>query len=690
MTDFADCLIEIGTEELPPKALPALSAAFMEGIRNGLEKEGLAFAATTPFATPRRLAVLIERLQVQQAEVEVEKRGPAIAAAFAGDGQPTPAAQGFARSCQTTVEQLDRLVTDKGEWLVYRAVQPGKKSAALLASIVQQSLDRLPIPKRMRWGNGQVEFVRPAHWVVILLGEQIVEGEVLGLPVGRQTYGHRFHYPQPITLNSPSDYLSVLQNSGFVVADFATRRQMIRTQVEQIAADLGGEAIISPALLDEVSALVEYPAALSGSFDTSFLDVPQEALISSMQDHQRYFPVVDKDKQLLPYFITVANIQSRDIEAIRQGNERVIRPRLADAAFFWEQDRKVPLANRQEQLATVVFQNKLGSILEKSNRVAALAGWLAQSCQLDPEPVQRAGKLCKCDLVTLMVGEFPELQGIMGHYYALHDGEPASVALAIEEHYQPRFAGDNLPTSAEGAILAIADKLDTLAAIFSLGLLPTGDKDPYALRRSALGILRILLDRSLEIELDALIAAAAEPFAGQADTQTLPQQIKAFLLERLRAWYLEKGVSSGVFEAVKACHITTLADFAKRIHACIAFTQLPAAEALSAANKRVRNILKKADAATIPVVAQNLLELPAEKHLYQQLEAVSSAAIKLLAQDYTQALAAMAELREPLDQFFDSVMVMDEDIAVRQNRLALLKQVGELFMQVADISRLFG
>jgi glycyl-tRNA synthetase beta chain len=689
MSEFADCLIEIGTEELPPKALPRLSSAFVDGVRTGLEKSGLRFGNIETYATPRRLAMIIRELQTHQPDIEIEKRGPAVAAAFDAQGTPSKAAEGFARSCQTQVDQLQRLSTDKGEWLVYRAIQPGSKTAGLIPALVQQSLDRLPIPKRMRWGTGSVEFVRPAHWVVMLLGEKVIQGDILGLSAGRQTYGHRFHHPEPITLNSPDDYVALLQRTGHVIPDFATRRQMIKDQVEQIASDLGGQAIIRQALLDEVAALVEFPVALSGSFDTRFLEVPQEALISSMQDHQRYFPVVDETQKLLPHFITVANIQSRNIEAIRSGNERVIRPRLSDAAFFWEQDKQKPLASHQAQLGKVVFQNKLGTLLDKSNRVVSLSGTLAQFCGMGSALVQQAAALCKCDLMTQMVGEFPELQGIMGRYYAQHDGEPERVAMAIEEHYLPRFAGDRLPQSDEGALLAIADKLDTLAGIFSLGLLPTGDKDPYALRRSALGILRILIDRRLDIALEALILAAVEPFAAQADSATLSQQISTFLLERLRAWYLESGVSVGVFEAVRACPISSLTDFDDRIHACIAFTELPAAEALSAANKRVRNILKKAENDSLSSVSESVLTHPAEKALYEQLSTISTEAQKLLEQDYTLALESMAQLREPLDQFFDSVMVMDEDEAIRRNRLALLKQVSDLFMQVADVSHLY-
>ncbi|MFP5506975.1 MAG: glycine--tRNA ligase subunit beta, partial [Gammaproteobacteria bacterium] len=482
-----DLLIEIGTEELPPKALPRLSQAFTDGVRKGLEQAGLAFGAVHSYAAPRRLAVWIEGLAAAQSDREQIRRGPALTAAFDADGNPTPGAQGFARSCGVAIEQLERLETDKGAWLIHRVMERGRGTGELIPEIVTQSLNQLPIPKRMRWGAGSAEFVRPVHWVVLLFGDTVIETEILGVKSGRETRGHRFHHPDTIYIGEPAAYAPVLETEGRVLADFAARREAIRGQVIAAGVAAGGRAVIKEELLDEVSALVEWPVAVLGDFETRFLDVPSEALISTMQDNQKYFPVVDAAGKLLPHFITIANIVSRDPVQVKAGNERVVRPRLADAAFFWNQDRKQRLEERIDKLGTMVFQNRLGTLLDKQKRVATLAGHIARHIGGVPQLAERAAMLAKCDLLTQMVFEFPELQGVMGRYYAQHDGEPTEVALALDEQYSPRFAGDRLPETATGQALAIADRLDTLVGIFAIGQPPSGDKDPFALRRAALG-----------------------------------------------------------------------------------------------------------------------------------------------------------------------------------------------------------
>lgn len=693
MIDTKACLIEIGTEELPPKALLKLSEAFTAGIVAGLQQAHLSFGEVESFATPRRLAVRIKALESEQAPMQIERRGPAVSAAFTASGEPTPAAMGFARSCQTTVDHLERLQTPQGEWLNYRAIQPGQSINQLLPEIVSQSLDKLPIPKRMRWGNRSVEFVRPVHWVVLLYGSTIIDAAILSIPAGNQTWGHRFHHPEPITLPSSQDYETLLESQGQVIPSFARRRELIREQVIEQARRMGGTAVISDALLDEVTGLVEYPVALWGSFDERFLAVPKEALMSSMQDHQRYFPVIAADESLLPGFIAVANIQSTEPAMVRAGNERVIRPRLADAAFFWDQDRKAPLSSRQEGLKNLVFQDKLGSIFAKSTRMAQLAERIGTAAGWSVADVKSAALLAKCDLLTAMVGEFPELQGVMGGYYARHDGEPEAVAQAINEHYRPRFAGDELPVSETGSLVAIADKLDTLTAIFSLGLIPTGDKDPFALRRNALGIIRIIIEKKLVLGLSDMIGFAVDALAFGGDRAALIDQVRTFILDRLRAYYLDQGVVAEVYAAVRAVDCDDLRDFDARVNACKSFLMMADAEALSAANKRVRNILRKAEDRSddaVAVIEHHLVE-PAEQQLYRRLGEVSATVCRLTAtgQDYSAALSLLAQLREPLDLFFDQVMVMAEDPQIRQNRLALLAEVSGLFMRIADVSRLF-
>ena len=691
MTAKQDFLVEIGTEELPPKALLKLSNAFTQGIRDGLAAADLAFGEVLAYASPRRLAVLIKGLDAAQADKEVERRGPALAAAFDQEGKPSKATEGFARSCGVSVDALQNLETDKGSWLVYRSMQTGQTSSALIPAIVQQSLDRLPIPKRMRWGDLNAEFVRPVHWLVMLFGEKVIDCEILSVRSGRTTRGHRFHHPDSIHIPEPSAYVELLKNTGKVIADFAQRREQIRTLVNEAAAAHGGTAVIDEALLDEVTGLVEWPQPVVGSFEQRFLEVPPECLISAMKGHQKYFHMVDGEGRLMPNFITLSNIASTHPDSVRSGNERVIRPRLTDADFFWNQDRKTPLADRLDSLASVVFQQKLGTLQDKSQRVSAIAEAIARGIGGDPALAARAALLAKCDLMTNMVGEFPELQGIMGRYYASHDGEPAEVALALDEQYMPRFAGDQLPASKTGQAVAIADKLDTLIGIFGIGQVPSGDKDPFALRRAALGALRIIIEQGLDIDLWEMLEHAAETNTGLFDNDHVITQVFDFMMGRLKAYYQDQGVTPDTFEAVLAQRPTQPIDFDARLRAVTAFRSLPEAEALAAANKRIANILKKTDEAIPAQVDAHLLHDEAEKQLYQQIAAISDQVTPLFrSRDYATALKTLAGLREVVDAFFDQVMVMADDTALRANRLALLSQLRNLFLEVADLSLLQG
>ncbi len=691
MNEARDLLIEIGTEELPPRALARLSDALTTGITEGLGKARLETGPARAYAAPRRLAVLVEQVPLAQADREELRRGPAVAAAFDTDGKPTQAALGFARSCGVEVGDLERLETDKGTWLAYRKLARGAATRQLLPEIVDNALARLPIPKRMRWGAGSVEFVRPVHWVVLLFGDEVVDSEVLGVRAGRETRGHRFHHPAPLYIGEPAAYAPLLETEGHVLADREARREAIRGQVLALAAELGGQAVIDGDLLDEVTALVEWPVALSGSFDRDFLEVPQEALISAMQDHQKYFPVVDADGRLLPHFITVANIESRDPDQVRAGNERVIRPRLADARFFWDQDRKQKLETRCAKLADMVFQQELGTLADKQQRVAAVAATIAERIGADAAQARRAAQLAKCDLLTQMVYEFPELQGIMGRYYALHDGEPAEVAAALEEQYRPRFAGDAIPQTATGQALAVADRLDTLVGIFAIGQAPSGDKDPFALRRAALGVVRILIEGERDLDLLDLLDGAARQFPAGLDATAAVEPVFGFVTDRLRAYYQEQGIPLDVFEAVRDRRPTRPLDFDRRVRAVDAFRKLPEAERLAAANKRIGNILRKAEQEIPAEIDPAGLVEPEEKALAERLAALAQAVEpRLEAGDYAPALQRLAGLREPVDAFFDAVMVMAEDARLRANRLALLKRLQDLFLRVADLSRLQG
>lgn len=685
-----DFLVELGTEELPPKALKPLSDAFTRGIAKGLEDAGVDFGKVEAFAAPRRLAVRIRDLSDAQPDKPVEKRGPAVKAAFDDAGNPTRALTGFANSLGITPDQLDTLETDKGSWVVYRTVEQGKPTVELLPELVDQSLAALPIPKRMRWGAHRTEFVRPVHWLIMLYGNKVIDTPIMNLTPGNKTRGHRFHCPKELIVPTPADYEVVLKQEGYVLADFAERREQIRAGVEELArTEANGQAVIDEDLLDEVTALNEWPVPLMGRFEKRFLDVPAEALISSMKEHQKYFHVVDSNNQMLPLFITVANLESKDPSQVISGNEKVIRPRLADAAFFYETDRKTRLEDRIEALKPIVFQDKLGSLYDKSVRVAALAKKIADAIDSDPALAERAAMLAKTDLVTEMVLEFTDLQGIMGQYYAADDGEHADVAKALNEQYMPRFAGDDLPTTLTGCAVAIADRIDSLVGLFGVNQPPSGTRDPFALRRASLGVLRIIIEQKLPLDLQTLCEWAEENFTVLTEQNTASTVVD-YMLERFRAHYDEQGISAEVYLAVHARRPTRPLDFDRRVKAVEAFRQLPEAQALAGANKRVSNILDKQGGDSIgETVDSALLQDSAEKALAEQVEEQARKVLPLFEQgDYASALSSLASLRKPVDTFFDEVMVMADDEAVRNNRLALLNRLRNLFLRVADISLL--
>jgi glycyl-tRNA synthetase beta chain len=704
-----DLLVEIGTEELPPKSLLALSSAFTDGVVAALASAGLKHGPAESFATPRRLGFRIRRLAARQKDQPLTRRGPPVTAAFGADGQPSRAATAFAESCGTTIAALGRATEPKGEFLSYTGVKAGAATETLLVAMVNEALAKLPIAKRMRWGSGTAEFVRPVHWVVLMFGREVVPGEVLGLATGRVTRGHRFMAPRPIAIASPAAYQKRLARSGKVVASFAERRAAIQAGVHALAAAEGLTACTREALLDEVAALVEWPVPIAARFETRFLSLPEEVLIATLEDHQRYFPVRQSSGALSPMFITVANIDSRDPAVVRAGNERVVRPRLADAAFFWDSDRRQPLAARRAALAGVTFQAELGSYLQKSERVKSLARTLAGVTHADATLAVRAAELAKCDLLTGLVGEFPELQGVMGSHYARLDGEPAEVAAAMAEQYLPRFAGDALPAGRVGAALALADKLDTIVGIFAIGRKPSGTSDPFGLRRAALGFLRIVLEQRLELDLPALIGLALEAIRGdlaavaatrtgaaatpRALAATAGAEIYDYCMERLRAHHLEArdGTTVEMFEAVLERRPASPLDFEARLAALVAFLALPDAAALTGANKRIANIQRKAGHSGGGAIDAALFRLDEERALAAAIATVApGVAERLTRRDYTGALRELAKLRPAVDAFFDRVMVMDEDLAIRANRFALLDGVRALFLEVADVSRLPG
>ena len=687
-----DFLVEIGTEELPPKALRPLMEAFGENLAAAIDEALLSRGSVHTYASPRRLAVLVEKLAAKQDDREVDQKGPPVTVAFDDDGKPTPAATAFANKCGVTVEQLGREQTPKGEWLSFRSLEPGKTAAELLPQMIDRALAALPIPRRMRWGAGDAEFVRPIHWVVLLHGEDLIDAPVMGIRAGRESRGHRFHSSGPISITKPGDYLASLEKDGYVIADFMRRRDLVREGVNEAAEQSGGHIVDGESLYDEVTALVEWPVPIVGAFDEMYLDLPREVVVSTLTGHQRYFPVADDNGKLLPHFVTVANIESKDPEQVIEGNERVVRPRLADAAFFWNSDRKASLASREEILRDVVYQQGLGSLFDKSQRVGRIAAWLASALDVDASAVERAATLGKCDLVTGMVGEFPDLQGTMGRYYALSDGEPGAVADAIAEQYLPRFAGDELPESRAGQLLAVADRMDSLAGIFSIGKKPTGNRDPFGLRRAALGVVRILIERGIDVDLKALIAkAVAEQPAAAAHSEEVTADLYAFISERLRRYFLDRDTHLAVetFDAVMVRHPASLVDFDRRLAAVQTFSRLEQAESLAAANKRIANILRKAGDPVGLTVKDKLLEPGAELTLHNALRNSREKVLPMLEQRrYAEILNELADLRDPVDRFFDDVMVMADDETVRNNRLALLGELRALFLDVADISRL--
>ena len=679
-------LVEIGTEELPPKALKTLATSFADNVEAELNQAGLTFDKIEWFAAPRRLAVKVLNLATNQPSKEIEKRGPAVSAAFDAEGKPTKAAEGWARGCGITVEQAERLVTDKGEWLVHRAKIEGQPTKNLLNDIVANALAKLPIPKPMRWADKTVQFIRPVHTVTMLLGDELIEGEILGVASARTIRGHRFLGEKEFEIQHADQYPQLLREKGSVVADFNERKAEILAKSQAKATALGGVADIEESLLEEVTSLVEYPNVLAAKFEERFLAVPAEALVYTMKGDQKYFPIYDKDGKLLPHFIFVSNINPEDPTAIIEGNEKVVRPRLTDAEFFFKTDLKQKLVDRLPRLETVLFQQQLGTLKDKTDRIEQLAGEIAKQIGADEVKAKRAGLLSKCDLMTNMVFEFTDTQGVMGMHYARHDGEDEEVAVALNEQYMPRFAGDELPKSLVASAVALADKFDTLTGIFGIGQAPKGSADPFALRRAALGALRIIVEKNLPLDLEDLVKKSATLFGDKLTNKNVVADVVDFMLGRFRAWYQDEGIAVDVIQAVLARHPTRPADFDARVRAVSHFRTLDSAEALAAANKRVSNILAKADAAIGEINLTACVE-PAEKNLAEAVLALRTEVQPLITQgDYTAVLDKLANLRAPVDNFFDNVMVNAEDPALRQNRLAILNTLQSLFLQVADIS----
>lgn len=679
-------LVEIGTEELPPKALKTLATSFADNVEAELNQAGLSFDKIEWFAAPRRLAVKVLNLATQQPSKEIEKRGPAVSAAFDAEGKPTKAAEGWARGCGITVEQAERIATDKGEWLIHRAKIEGQPTKNLLNDIVANVLAKLPIPKPMRWADKTVQFIRPVHTVTMLLGDELIEGEILGVASARTIRGHRFLGEKEFDIQHADQYPQLLREKGSVVADFNERKAEILAKSQAKATALGGVADIEESLLEEVTSLVEYPNVLAAKFEERFLAVPAEALVYTMKGDQKYFPIYDKDGRLLPHFIFVSNINPEEPTAIIEGNEKVVRPRLTDAEFFFKTDLKQKLVDRLPRLETVLFQQQLGTLKDKTDRIEQLAGEIAKQIGADEAKAKRAGLLSKCDLMTNMVFEFTDTQGVMGMHYARHDGEDEEVAVALNEQYMPRFAGDELPKSLVASAVALADKFDTLTGIFGIGQAPKGSADPFALRRAALGALRIIVEKNLPLDLEDLVKKSAALFGDKLTNQNVVADVVDFMLGRFRAWYQDEGIAVDVIQAVLARRPTRPADFDARVRAVSHFRTLDSAEALAAANKRVSNILAKADAAIGEINLTACVE-PAEKALAEAVLALRTEVQPLIAQgDYTTVLDKLANLRVPVDSFFDNVMVNAEDPALRQNRLAILNTLQGLFLQVADIS----
>ena len=681
-------LVEIGTEELPPKALKTLATSFADNVEAELNQAGLTFDKIEWFAAPRRLAVKVLNLATQQLSKEIEKRGPAVSAAFDAEGKPTKAAEGWARGCGITVEQAERIATDKGEWLVHRAKIEGQPTKNLLNDIVANALAKLPIPKPMRWADKTVQFIRPVHTVTMLLGDELIEGEILGVASARTIRGHRFLGEKEFEIQHADQYPQLLREKGSVVADFNERKAEILAKSQAKATALGGVADIEESLLEEVTSLVEYPNVLAAKFEERFLAVPAEALVYTMKGDQKYFPIYDKGGKLLPHFIFVSNINPEDPTAIIEGNEKVVRPRLTDAEFFFKTDLKQKLVDRLPRLETVLFQQQLGTLKDKTDRIEQLAGEIAKQIGADEAKAKRAGLLSKCDLMTNMVFEFTDTQGVMGMHYARHDGEDEEVAVALNEQYMPRFAGDELPKSLVASAVALADKFDTLTGIFGIGQAPKGSADPFALRRAALGALRIIVEKNLPLDLEDLVKKSAALFGDKLTNQNVVADVVDFMLGRFRAWYQDEGIAVDVIQAVLARRPTRPADFDARVRAVSHFRTLDSAEALAAANKRVANILAKAEG-DIGAIDVALCVEPAEQVLAQSVLSLAKEVQPLIAQgEYTAVLDKLAGLRQPVDNFFDNVMVNAEDAKLRQNRLAILNTLQGLFLQVADISLL--
>ena len=681
-------LVEIGTEELPPKALKTLATSFADNVEAELNQAGLTFDKIEWFAAPRRLAVKVLNLATQQPSKEIEKRGPAVSAAFDAEGKPTKAADGWARGCGITVEQAERIATDKGEWLVRRAKIEGQPTKNLLNDIVANALAKLPIPKPMRWADKTVQFIRPVHTVTMLLGDELIEGEILGVASARTIRGHRFLGEKEFEIQHADQYPQLLREKGSVVADFNERKAEILAKSQAKATALGGVADIEEGLLEEVTSLVEYPNVLAAKFEERFLAVPAEALVYTMKGDQKYFPIYDKDGKLLPHFIFVSNINPEDLTAIIEGNEKVVRPRLTDAEFFFKTDLKQKLVDRLPRLETVLFQQQLGTLKDKTDRIEQLAGEIAKQIGADEAKAKRAGLLSKCDLMTNMVFEFTDTQGVMGMHYARHDGEDEEVAVALNEQYMPRFAGDELPKSLVASVVALADKFDTLTGIFGIGQAPKGSADPFALRRAALGALRIIVEKNLPLDLEDLVKKSTALFGDKLTNQNVVADVVDFMLGRFRAWYQDDGIAVDVIQAVLARRPTRPADFDARVRAVSHFRTLDSAEALAAANKRVANILAKAEG-DVGAIDVALCVEPAEQVLAQSVLSLAKEVQPLIAQgEYTAVLDKLAGLRQPVDNFFDNVMVNAEDAKLRQNRLAILNTLQGLFLQVADISLL--
>jgi len=683
-----DLLVEIGTEELPPKSLRLLSEAFEKGFEDQLRKHQLGFSRIEPFATPRRLALLTRELTTRQPDREVMRKGPALQAAFDAQGRPTKAASGFARSCGVAVEELQQEETPKGTWLVFRQTQPGRSTTNLIAAMTAKALETLPVPKRMRWGEQDDEFVRPVHWITIVFGEDPVAGHLFGIAAGRLTRGHRFQAPAALSIPSASRYAEILRTQGKVEPSFPTRREMIRDQVRALAEDAGGQAVMEDDLLDEVTALCEWPSAIMGAFDAGFLEMPSEILMETMQKNQKYFPLVSSGGGLLPHFITVSNIQGREPAQIRAGNERVIRPRFSDAAFFWKQDLRQPLQAFGPKLEKVIFQAKLGTLAEKSVRLGRISRQIASLLGMEQEPAVRAAQLAKCDLVTRMVLELPGLQGTIGRHYARKAGEDPCVVSAMEEQYLPRHAGDELPRSDCGLVLSVADKLDTLVGIFAIGQRPTGVRDPYAVRRAAIGLLRIFIETPLPLDLKEILSFSAETLRNKVDAKEAIEEVFAYCMDRLKGYYSDRNTGVDVVDSVLAVNPTVPSDIHHRILAVEDFRSRPEAATLTAANKRIRNILRKHSESNIPErIDTDLLQDDAERRLEAKIRSLASGISPLLeTRSYKRVLKMLSELHGDIDAFFDGVMVMTEQPNLRRNRLALLRDTEALFLKVADIS----